>query len=92
MTSRSDSGLPGYRVLVVDDIPANIGVLRGILEPAGVAVAAAGSGEEALKLAALAPPDLVLLDVMMPGLDGFATCARLKADPALADVPVLFVT
>lgn len=79
-------------VLVVDDVPDNISVLSGILKD-GYKVKAALDGERALKVAAAQPyPDLILLDVMMPGLSGFEVCRRLKSDPRLAAIPVIFVT
>ncbi len=79
-------------ILVVDDIPDNIAVLDGILKE-GYRVKAATNGEAALSIARAEPrPDLVLLDVMMPGLDGLEVCRRLKLDPATAKIPVIFVT
>ncbi|GAB6041860.1 response regulator [Endothiovibrio diazotrophicus] len=79
-------------VLVVDDTPANIDLIKGILQ-GRYKVKAATSGEKALTVAARAPgPDLILLDVMMPEMDGYEVCRRLKADPATAAIPVLFVT
>jgi DNA-binding NtrC family response regulator len=83
---------PQATILVVDDVPANIGALAGALEGAGYRVLAAVSGEAALKSAAKAPPDLILLDVRMPSMDGIETCARLKQDPAMAQAPVIFLT
>jgi CheY-like chemotaxis protein len=80
------------RVLVVDDEKANIAVLSEALSR-DYALSVARSGEEALRLAQGRPrPDLILLDVIMPGLNGFAVCEQLKADPATADIPVIFVT
>ena len=79
-------------ILIVDDIPANLNVLRQTLEPEGYEIIAAASGEVALKIAAQVLPSLILLDVMMPGLDGFETCRRLKAEKATADIPVIFIT
>jgi len=88
-----DERLVGRRILVVDDTPVNIELLAAILEPHGFNVLVAKTlGEAALRVAERTPPDLILLDVMMPGLDGFETCARLKRNPDLADVPVIFVT
>jgi len=79
-------------VLVVDDTPENIDVLRGVLK-SHYKVKVAINGEQALKLCRSdQPPDLVLLDVMMPGLDGFEVCRRLKAEPSTEGVPVIFVT
>src|SRR5919202_28373 len=69
-------------ILVVDDVPANIELLEGLLVTRGYRVIAAGSGEEALERVRCEGPDLVLLDVLMPGMDGYETCRRLRADPA----------
>ena len=80
------------QVLIVDDVPANLNLLRQALESEGYNVIAAPSGEIALQIVARAQPDLILLDVMMPGIDGFETCRRLKADKATADIPVIFIT
>jgi DNA-binding response OmpR family regulator/DNA-binding CsgD family transcriptional regulator len=79
-------------VLVVDDTPANLGVVLESLGSAGFRVLMAESGQRALDLLARQHVDLVLLDVMMPGLDGFATFARLLANPKWAGIPVLFMT
>ena len=79
-------------VLVVDDTPANIHVLVNILS-ADYRTKVAINGEGALKLAQKEPhPDLVLLDILMPGMDGYEVCRQLKANPATASIPVLFVT
>ncbi len=79
-------------VLVVDDTPENIDVLSGILR-VDYKVKAALSGEKALRIAASDPrPDMVLLDVMMPNMDGYEVCRRLKANPATTQIPVIFVT
>ncbi len=79
-------------LLMVDDTPVNIDLLRGLLRER-YRVKAATSGETALKVAAAGtPPDLLLLDVMMPEMDGHEVCRRLKDDPATAAIPVLFVT
>lgn len=88
----SPGGGNGPCVLVVDDRAANIDMLAAALGD-GYAVARATSGAQALALARGAPsPDLVLLDVMMPDMDGHEVCRRLKADPATRDIPVIFVT
>ncbi len=78
-------------ILVVDDTPANLSLLAQMLKDE-YRVKMANNGQRALELAAQAPPDLVLCDVMMPGMSGFDVCRRLKADPATAAVPVIFVT
>jgi signal transduction histidine kinase len=80
------------RVLVVDDSPQNRLVATGHLESAGYEVLTASSGEEALERLAVDTVDLVILDVLMPGLGGFATCKRIRASPPTADLPVLFLT
>ena len=78
-------------ILIVDDTPENVDVLVGILRDA-YRLKVATDGQSALELAAAAPPDLILLDIMMPGLDGFEVCQRLKAHQDLRDVPVIFVS
>lgn len=78
-------------ILVVDDTPANLSLLSGLLSPRW-RVLLAPSGAKALELARRQAPDLIVLDVMMPELDGFEVCRRLKADPATCDIPVLFLT
>lgn len=80
------------RVLVVDDIPANLRLLEAKLRAEYFEVALAASGPEALALAAAWSPDIVLLDVMMPGMDGYEACRRLKAQEATAHIPVVMVT
>jgi len=80
------------RILVVDDIRTNIKVLEAKLTSEYYEVLTAGSGPEALQAAVALKPDLILLDVMMPGMDGFEVCRRLKADPETAHVPVIMVT
>lgn len=79
------------RILVVDDQPTNIQTLYQVLK-GEYDVAMATNGSQAIELCQRRPPDLVLLDVVMPGIDGFEVCRRLKADPATRDVPVIFVT
>jgi DNA-binding NtrC family response regulator len=80
------------RILLVDDTPANLDLLSRALEPVGYDVVVATGGEAAVRVAGKALPDLVMLDVMMGDLDGFETCRRLKALPAMAEVPVLFIS
>ena len=80
------------RILIVDDTPANIRLLTDTLEPRGYEIFAASSGDAGLKIAARSKPHLILLDVMMPGRDGFDICRALKADEALRAIPVLFIT
>lgn len=80
------------RALIVDDVPANIHVLRRALEPQGYQISIATSGTDALRLAPSIQPDIVLLDVMMPGIDGFETCRELKKFEEFRDIPVIFIT
>ncbi len=92
MEIESTSAGARAHILIVDDLPANLGVLQGVLDEAGYHVLVATSGERALTRLAYMQPDLVLLDVNMPGLDGYETCRRLKADARWRDVPVIFLT
>ena len=85
---RTDSDV----VLVVDDVPDNLSVLHDALDESGYTVLVATSGEAALQRAAQAVPDIVLLDAMMPGLDGFEVAKRLKASPLTAHIPIIFMT
>lgn len=80
------------RILVVDDEPQNLELMEAMLAPSGYAVSQAASGEAALAVVRRQKPDLILLDLMMPGVSGFEVCARLKSDPDTRDIPVLFVT
>jgi putative two-component system response regulator len=79
-------------ILVVDDTPSALHLMVELLTAAGYRVRPAPSGELALRSAFHDPPELVLLDVQMPGIDGFEVCTRLKADPRTAGVPVIFLS
>lgn len=79
-------------ILIVDDTPTNLKVLFELLNQSGFKVSVAKSGESALLKVHQALPDLILLDVMMPGIDGFETCRRLQADARTKDIPVIFMT
>ena len=79
-------------VLIVDDVPDNLAVLHDALDESGYTVLLATSGEAALARAAQALPDIVLLDAMMPGMDGFEVARRLKAAPQTAHIPIIFMT
>src|SRR5712691_919255 len=80
-------------VLIVDDTPTNIGILSGVLKQDAYRMKVATNGEKALVLASASEkPDLILLDVMMPGMDGYEVCRRLKANPLTRDIPVIFLT
>jgi len=79
-------------VLIVDDGPLNVDLLEQELGAAGYRTLSATSGEEALAAAAKSRPDLILLDVMMDGIDGYEVCKRLKASEATRAIPVVFLT
>ncbi|OAB59674.1 diguanylate phosphodiesterase [Phormidium willei BDU 130791] len=79
-------------ILIVDDDPANLEVLSNLLERSGYEVLIARDGYSAIERAQYDPPDLICLDVMMPGIDGFETCRRLKQNTETADIPVIFMT
>ncbi|GAA4424509.1 response regulator transcription factor [Acidovorax lacteus] len=79
-------------VLIVDDVPDNLAVLHDALDESGYTVLVATHGEAALQRAAQAQPDVVLLDAMMPGMDGFEVARRLKASPLTAHIPIIFMT
>lgn len=79
-------------VLVVDDSPGTLGMLTDAIEEAGLTVLVAVAGNAALSLVEKITPDVILLDAIMPGMDGFETCRRLKRIPAIAHVPVIFMT
>jgi len=83
---------PGDRVLLVDDVPDNLSLLHDALDEHGYTVLAATSGEAALARALQGQPDIVLLDALMPGMDGFEVARRLKANPATAHMPIIFMT
>lgn len=79
-------------VLIVDDVPSNIAVLHDALDEYGYTVLVANNGETALKLAAEVEPDIILLDAVMPGMDGFEVCKKLKASNRTSHIPVIFMT
>ena len=80
------------KILVVDDQPINVQLLKRKLEREGMVVATSYSGHEALNLVAANKPDLILLDVMMPDMDGIEVCQRLQADPETKSIPIIFIT
>ena len=94
VTNRSNQLLEfkGYIILIIDDNPTNFGVIVDYLEESGFDILIARDGETGLKRAHIIQPDLILLDVMMPGIDGFETCRRLKADDKTKNIPVIFMT
>jgi signal transduction histidine kinase len=83
---------PGMLIQIVDDTPANLAVMSEALHDAGFEVALATNGTQALKQLSRQHPDLILLDVMMPGLTGFEVCSHLKQNPDTAKIPVIFMT
>jgi len=87
-----NAGTAQIKILIVDDIPANLGILFNFLTDSGFKVLVAQDGESATQKAEYASPDLILLDVLMLGIDGFETCRRLKINEATKDIPVIFMT
>src|SRR3990172_13108034 len=79
-------------IMVVDDTPANLKLLQEMLQAQGYRVLAFPDGKTALCAAANSPPEMILLDIMMPNMNGFEVCKRLKSDEALKDIPVLFIS
>jgi len=80
------------KIFIVDDVPENLRLLMGLLESSGFSVATAIDGEVALAAVKKVDPDLVLLDIMLPDIDGYEVCRRLKADPETVDLPVIFIS
>src|SRR2546430_1785863 len=92
MKASNETTSPRGTVLVVDDFAANVNLLQETLEPQGYEVLVAGNGETGLKVARRVLPDLILLDVNMPGMDGYEACRHLKSDEATRDIPIMFIT
>jgi two-component system sensor histidine kinase/response regulator len=88
----NETKLQPETILIVDDIPANVSFLLGFLSHAGFKVLVAKEGKAALKKAEYAHPDLILLDVMMPGMSGFDVCNTLKSNEKTKDIPIIFMT
>ena len=88
----TETATPRDIVLIVDDSPEALGFLTEALEQSGFSVLIATSGASALNIVGRITPDIILLDAVMPGMDGFETCLKLKADPAVSPVPVVFMT
>ena len=84
--------LPAADILIVDDMPDNLHILSQTLKRFGYKVRAVMDGELAIAAAQAALPDLIMLDVDMPGMDGYETCRRLKSDAHTADAPVIFIS
>ncbi|MEQ8675944.1 MAG: hybrid sensor histidine kinase/response regulator [Aggregatilineales bacterium] len=79
-------------ILIIDDTPTNAKMLESMLKRNNFTPATASSGREGLAMIAEAPPELIILDIMMPEMDGFEVCRRLKADPKTADIPIIFIS
>ncbi|MFT4928303.1 MAG: CheY-like chemotaxis protein [Phenylobacterium sp.] len=92
LTEDDNNGKKTGNILIVDDNPVNIDLLRCYLAAEAYDISAVTSGEKALKLTERVKPDLILLDVMMPGIDGYETCQRLKSNNDTKHIPVIFVT
>ena len=88
----TETAIPRDIVLLVDDSPEALGFLTEALEQSGFSVLIATSGASALNIVSRITPNIILLDAVMPGMDGFETCLKLKADPAISPVPVVFMT
>lgn len=88
----SHNALQEIVILIVDDNPTNLKVLSDTLKDLGWEILVAVDGESAIEQVEYAKPDLILLDVMMPGIDGFETCRRLKSSPSTKDIPIIFTT
>ena len=88
MTSQHESPV----ILIVDDVPQNLNLLRTVIEPEGYRILCATNGADALRIARTTKPDAILLDVFMPGINGFEVCQTLQGDPATRDILVIFVT
>jgi len=91
MSNSKPANMP-IEILIVDDIPANLRVLSDALEPEDYRIIAAPSGEVALQIVERTLPDLIILDIVMPGLDGYETCRQLKKNKLTRNIPVIFVT
>lgn len=98
MTFTTNSGfktqfdLKEYNILIVDDNPTNLSVIVDYLEDSGLTILVSQDGESSLRRAKYAKPGIILLDVLMPGIDGYETCTRLKNDPETKEIPVIFMT
>ena len=82
--------ISGMKILVVDDVLDNLAILGHFLQQIGLEISVARSGEKAFELVAQNNPDLILLDIRMPGIDGYEVCRRLKEDVSTKDIPIIF--
>src|SRR5688572_31256617 len=92
MSPRPDIGYHSARILIVDDERHNRQLLEVMLTPEGFLILTAASGEEALAIVAQQPPDLILLDIMMPGTDGYQVAGKIKGNVATKNIPVIMLT
>ena len=92
MTAQPTASAPPARILIVDDDRHNRLLLEVMLAPDGYSIVSAPTGEEALVMVAQQPPDLILLDVMMPGMDGYQVVARIKSNPSTKHIPVIMLS
>jgi CheY-like chemotaxis protein len=83
---------PQPRILIVDDQPINIKIVQRKIEKAGMEVLVAGNGHECIRIVEAEKPDIILLDIMMPEMDGIETCRKLKENPDTAEIPIIFIT
>ncbi len=84
--------ISGMKILIVDDVLDNLSILGHFLQQSGLEISVARTGEKAFELVGQNKPDLVLLDIMMPGIDGYEVCRRLKEDDRTKDIPIIFIT
>lgn len=91
-TDSTPSLIPDSDILIIDDVYENLALLDRLLALKGYQVRVARDGAAGLRAAKAQPPDLILLDVRLPNVDGFAICAEMKADPVLCDIPILFIS
>lgn len=80
------------KILLIEDEPDHVMIIKERLLPLGYEVIEAGNGQQGIDLAKTEKPDLIILDVLMPGIDGFAVCVRLKAEPLTKNIPILILT
>ena len=92
MNEFDEGQISGMTILIVDDIPDNLSILGHFLQKSGLEVFVARTGEQAFEIINHSKPDLILLDVRMPGIDGYEVCERLKADDSTKDIPIIFIT
>lgn len=92
MIPANDTTRKRARVLIVDDDPKNLALLEIMLAPEGYVIQTAPNGETALAAVAEQPPDLILLDIMMPGMDGYHTASRIKTNPVTKHIPIIMVS